>query len=207
MVAGCCTAHGCDTMSTKQMPKHSKVLPLGIAKSIPRSWLLCSEVQKLGLEITSGNCLVQHQSQGNISYPYAAPDISVSNFSHETPPLTDLHHFLCEQLAGMPQDILADSAGNKTNTEMTRQREGKERKEKGRGQVKVRKKGKPKEGAKKSTKIVILVSLYNPRATQSPILILPHLEARQASRWSTNEESRAMLALHEVTPPLGAFGS
>lgn len=145
MVAGCCTAHRCDTMSTKQMPKHSKVLPLGIAKSIPRSWLLCSEVEKLGVEITSGNCLVQHQSQGNISYPYAAPDISVSNFSHETPPLTDLHHFLCEQLAGMPQDILADSAGNKTNTEMTRQREGKERKGKGSS----KKKGKAKRRSKK----------------------------------------------------------
>lgn len=78
---------------TKQMPKHSKVLPLGTAKSMLRSWPLCSKGQKLGPERTLGNCSVQHQSQDSISYSYTVPHIDVSDFTHETPPLIYSHHF------------------------------------------------------------------------------------------------------------------
>lgn len=149
-------AHRCDNMSTKQIPKHSKVLPLGIAKSIPRSWLLCSEVQKLELEITSGNCSVQHQSQG--SYPYTAPDIGVSNFSHETP----FPSLPCvSNCQGWPRTFLTDWAGNKTNTEMTwlpRWREEKGRKGK-RSSKSKKKEGKTKRRSKKYLQRLSFLSL------------------------------------------------
>lgn len=50
--------------------------------------------------------------------------------------------------------------------------------------------GKAERSSKKSAKILIHVSFKPPRATQSPILFSSHLEAQEASRWSTNEESK-----------------
>lgn len=69
-------------MSTKQTLKYGGLLPLGTPKSIPSSWLsFClfriRGAQKLGLEKISGGCLVQHQSQDSISYPYTAPEVFV----------------------------------------------------------------------------------------------------------------------------------
>lgn len=44
------------------------------------------------------------------------------------------------------------------------------------------------EEKKKYIKIFILASFKHPRATQSPVPLSSHLEAREASRWSTKEE-------------------
>lgn len=58
-------------------------------------------------------------------------------------------------------------------------------------------------GATKTAKILSFVSFHSPRATQSPILLSPHLGARKASRWSTKEESEPRQPPHEVTSPVG----